>query len=218
MPRATYPVLLFPSCLPAESRCALVHNSEKARALSDKGVDTIIGDMDNPAILNKAFDGAAAKKDVRDSGPPVAFFRPHYFMQNIFGSLQTIAAEGVFYQGTGDGKLAMIDVRDIADSAARVLLERSHAGKTCTLTDPAGRGGGRHPYDGLGRFRHRRHSDAHGTPGPGDRTVRQGGHGPRPVQEIRQGCSSGQPLIGQSVGSLCMVHGLHPVHARGRMG
>lgn len=26
-------------------------------------------------------------------------------MQNIFGSLQTIATEGVFYQGMGDGKL-----------------------------------------------------------------------------------------------------------------
>lgn len=29
-----------------------------------------------------------------------------------------------------DGKLAMIDVRDIADSAARVLLDMSYAGKT----------------------------------------------------------------------------------------
>jgi uncharacterized protein YbjT (DUF2867 family) len=77
------------------------------------------------------------EKDVHDSGLPVAFLRPHCFMQNIFGSLQTIAAEGVFYQGMGDGKLVMIDVGDMADSAAGVLLDRSHAGTTYTLTGPA---------------------------------------------------------------------------------
>lgn len=74
--------------------------------------------------------------DLRDSGLPVAFLRPHDFMQNIFGSLQTIAA-GVFYQGMGEGKLAMIDVRDIADSAVKVLLDPGRAGKTFTLTGPA---------------------------------------------------------------------------------
>jgi len=132
---------------------ALVHNAEKAKALSDKGVEAIVGDMDNPAILNKAFDGAASVFFVTPAGetsdvlarnaiaaakkagtpcvvrlsvikagrvPPA-----HYFMQNIFGSLQTIAAEGVFCQGMGDGKLAMIDVRDIAESAEPSGTSRS---------------------------------------------------------------------------------------------
>jgi uncharacterized protein YbjT (DUF2867 family) len=183
--------LVVPQLLASGSKVrALVHNADKAKSLSDKGVEVIVGDLENPASLQKAFDGvsavflltpfgekadalarnaiAAAKKagnpyivrlsvikagpdaptantrshgqtekDLKESGLPVAYLRPHYFMQNIFGSLQTIGSEGIIYQGMGDGKLAMIDVRDIADSAAKVLLDRSHAGKTYSLTGPA---------------------------------------------------------------------------------
>jgi len=57
-------------------------------------------------------------------------------MQNIFSAAQNIAKEGVFYQGMGEAKLAMLDVRDIADTAVKVLLDPSYAGKTYTLTGP----------------------------------------------------------------------------------
>jgi uncharacterized protein YbjT (DUF2867 family) len=76
------------------------------------------------------------EKDLAESGLPVAYLRPHYFMQNILGSAQSIATEGVFYQGMGEARVAMIDVRDIADSATKVLLDRSHAGRTYTLIGP----------------------------------------------------------------------------------
>ena len=77
------------------------------------------------------------EKDLKDSGLPVAYLRPHYFMQNIFGSAESMMKDGLLYQGMGDAKLAMIDVRDIADAAAAVLADRGHAGKTYTLTGPA---------------------------------------------------------------------------------
>lgn len=183
--------LVIPHLLQAGAKVrALVHNADKAKALADKGVETIVGDLDNAAQLQKAFDGVSAaflltpaaenadalarnaiaaaekagqpyivrlsvinagpdaptantrnhgqtEKDLKASGLPCAILRPHFFMQNIFGSAQTIAAEGVFYQGMGEGKLGMIDVRDIADAAVKVLLDRTHAGKTWTLTGPA---------------------------------------------------------------------------------
>ena len=183
--------LVIPQLIASGSKVrALVHNADKAKALSDKGAEVVVGDLDNPGSLQKAFDGisavflltpfgeradalarnaiAAAKKagspyvvrlsvikagpdaptantrshgqtekDLKESGLPVAYLRPHYFMQNIFGSLKTIGSDGVFYQGMGEAKLAMIDVRDIADSAAKALLDRSHAGKTYSLTGPA---------------------------------------------------------------------------------
>jgi len=66
----------------------------------------------------------------------VAYLRPHYFMQNILGSAQSIATDGVFYQEMREARLAMIDVRDIADSATKVMIDRSHAGRTYTLTGP----------------------------------------------------------------------------------
>jgi uncharacterized protein YbjT (DUF2867 family) len=182
--------LAIPQLLAAGAKVrTLVRNAYQAKGLAERGVQTVVGDFDNPAQLQKAFDGvpaaflltaagdradaqarnaiAAARKvgntyivrlsvikagpdaptantrnhgqteqDLKDSGLPVAILRPHYFMQNIFGSAQTIAAEGVFYQGMGDGRLAMIDVRDIADCAAKVLLDQGHAGKIYTLTGP----------------------------------------------------------------------------------
>ncbi|MGA2640564.1 MAG: SDR family oxidoreductase [Spirochaetia bacterium] len=183
--------LIIPQLLASGSKVrALVHNAEKAKALSDKGIEVIVGDFDNPMQLQKAFDGvsavflltpfsekadalarnaiAAAKKagnpyvvrlsavkagldaptangrshgqtekDLKESGLPVAILKPHYFMQNLFGSAKTIAAEGVFYHGMGEAKLGMIDVRDIADAAVKALLDRSQAGKTFTPTGPA---------------------------------------------------------------------------------
>ncbi len=183
--------LVIPQLRQAGSRVrALVHNADKAKTLSDAGVEVVVGDFETPAQLQKAFDGvtaaflltpfgekadvwarnaiAAAKKagspyivrlsvikagpdaptantrshgqtekDLKESGLPVALLRPHYFMQNIFGSLQSIATQGLFYQGMGEAKLGMIDVRDIADSAAKALQDRTHAGKTYSLTGPA---------------------------------------------------------------------------------
>lgn len=65
--------------------------------------------------------------------------RPHFFMQNLLMSAASIAQQGRFYLGMGQGKLGMIDARDIADFAARVLKSTpdQHHGKVYTLTGPA---------------------------------------------------------------------------------
>ncbi len=46
-------------------------------------------------------------------------------------------AEGRIYQPFEDGKLGMIDARDIGEVAAKVLTEEGYQGKTYTLTGPA---------------------------------------------------------------------------------
>ena len=76
-------------------------------------------------------------QDLIDSGLPYAILRPHYFMQNLFMTLETIKTEGNMYMGMGDGKLGMIDVRDIADCAAAILIDpQDHIGKIYTPTGP----------------------------------------------------------------------------------
>jgi uncharacterized protein YbjT (DUF2867 family) len=70
------------------------------------------------------------------SGLPYTIIRPHYFMQNLFGSVETIKADGNMYWGMGDGKLGMIDVRDIANCCASLLLGTGHEGKIYTPTGP----------------------------------------------------------------------------------
>jgi uncharacterized protein YbjT (DUF2867 family) len=65
--------------------------------------------------------------------------RPHFFMQNLLMSAPSIAQQGAFYQAMGQGKLGMIDARDIGEFAARMLTSAPelHHGKTYTLTGPA---------------------------------------------------------------------------------
>ncbi len=74
---------------------------------------------------------------LKASGLPYNIIRPHFFMQNTMMAAQSVASEGVVYMAFKDGKVGMIDVRDVADVAVKVLTEDGHQGKTYTLTGPA---------------------------------------------------------------------------------
>ena len=71
------------------------------------------------------------------SGLPYTLLRPQSFMQNTLMSAPTIASQGKIFQPMKDGRLGMIDARDIGEVAAKVLTEEGHEGKTFTLTGPA---------------------------------------------------------------------------------
>jgi uncharacterized protein YbjT (DUF2867 family) len=73
---------------------------------------------------------------LKASGLPWTLLKPTFFMQNLMMATQTIAADGVLYWDTKDGKLAMIDVRDIVDSAMAVLIGSGHEGQSYILTGP----------------------------------------------------------------------------------
>ncbi len=70
------------------------------------------------------------------SGLPWTLIKPTFFMQNLMMAAQTIASDGMLYWDTGDGKLGMIDLRDIVESAFAVLTEEGHEGKSYILTGP----------------------------------------------------------------------------------
>ena len=74
---------------------------------------------------------------LKASGLPYNIIRPHFFMQNTMMAAQSVASEGVVYMAFKDGKVGMVDVRDVADVAVKVLTEDGHEGKTYTLTGPA---------------------------------------------------------------------------------
>jgi uncharacterized protein YbjT (DUF2867 family) len=75
-------------------------------------------------------------QDLIDSGLTYTILRPHFFMQNLFGSVDGINSDGNIYLGMGEGSLGMVDVRDIADSAASLLINGGHDNKIYTLTGP----------------------------------------------------------------------------------
>ncbi len=77
-----------------------------------------------------------ADRAIQDSGLPYLILRPNYFMQNLFGSAESILSQGMMFQGTGDGRLGFIDVRDIADVATAVLLDSQWDRGIYELTGP----------------------------------------------------------------------------------
>ena len=80
---------------------------------------------------------AQIEDELRSSGLPYTLLRPTTFMQNTLATARTVASEGRIYQPFKDGKLGMIDARDIGEVAAKVLTEEGHEGKVYTLTGPA---------------------------------------------------------------------------------
>jgi len=80
--------------------------------------------------------GNQAEKAIKASGLPWTFVSPTFFMQNLMMGIQTIQSDGNFYWDLADAKLAMIDIRDIVDSAAAVLAGSGHEGKEYILTGP----------------------------------------------------------------------------------
>lgn len=75
-------------------------------------------------------------QELIDSGLTYTILRPQFFFQNALWGLDAIKNEGKLYQGMGDAKIGMIDVRDVADCAANVLLKGGHEGKIYTPTGP----------------------------------------------------------------------------------
>ena len=73
---------------------------------------------------------------VEASGLPYTSLRPTFFMQNTMMAAQTIASDGMIYMPFKDGKLGMIDIRDVAEVSAKVLTTEGHEGQTYILTGP----------------------------------------------------------------------------------
>lgn len=74
---------------------------------------------------------------LKASGLTYVILRPHYFMQNLTSSMSTIRGEGKIYWGVGDGRMGMVDTRDVADAAVTAALTDKFDGNTYELTGPA---------------------------------------------------------------------------------
>jgi uncharacterized protein YbjT (DUF2867 family) len=57
-------------------------------------------------------------------------------MQNMFGFADTINNQGAFYCPAGEGKMGMVDVRDIAAVAVAALTQPGHMGRKYVVTGP----------------------------------------------------------------------------------
>ncbi len=94
----------------------------------------LVANPDSPLAIGKWH--GEADRNVENSGVPHTIIRPAYLMQNVIGSARMIASDGVFPGAMGDGKVGVMDTRDIGDVAATVLTSAGHEGMTYPLTGP----------------------------------------------------------------------------------
>jgi uncharacterized protein YbjT (DUF2867 family) len=74
------------------------------------------------------------EEELKKSGMKWTILQPHFFMQNLAMMAGSIKGQGAFYAPLKDGKVAMVDVRDIAKVAVATLTEPGHEGQTYIIT------------------------------------------------------------------------------------
>src|SRR5438445_1348806 len=80
---------------------------------------------------------ALVEESVKASGIPWTILRPHYYMQNLLSSAGSVASEGMLYMNMGQGRVGMVDGRDVGVFAAKVIEDPArHAGRTYSPTGP----------------------------------------------------------------------------------
>ena len=90
---------------------------------------------DTPARIPRQH--AAIDPELVASGLAYTILRPHFFMQNLLMAAESVASDGALYMPVKDGRVGMIDVRDVVEVATKVLTEDGHEGHTYGLTGPA---------------------------------------------------------------------------------
>jgi uncharacterized protein YbjT (DUF2867 family) len=126
--------LLFPL---VENKMELAKNA--ALAARAAGVKHIVRSSGAGADSSSAFALPKLQGSIDDvlaaTGIPTTFLRPASFMQNYVAYQSQAIKDGTIYLADGGQAQSMIDARDIAAVAARILVDpAAHAGKTYTLT------------------------------------------------------------------------------------
>ena len=128
--------LLFPL---QPNKLALAQNALAAARRA--GVQHVVrssgagADMQSPYAIGRLQGEIDAL--VAASGLPFTLLRPNSFMQNWVNYYGGMVRGGAVYLANGAGRSGWIDVRDIADAAAAVLLNpQAHAGRTYELSGP----------------------------------------------------------------------------------
>jgi uncharacterized protein YbjT (DUF2867 family) len=81
---------------------------------------------------------AEIERDIRSMGVRLTALQPYFFMQNLAFQIGTVRKQGVLRGAIKDSPIAMIDERDIAETAARVLVGGTQVeGTSVRLTGPA---------------------------------------------------------------------------------
>jgi len=81
-----------------------------------------------------------AEDALRASGLPFTILRPTFFQQSVLLFADDIASKNRIIAPAGQGKIAMVNIEDVARAAAAVIAGGDHLGKIYELTGPTASG------------------------------------------------------------------------------
>ncbi len=79
---------------------------------------------------------AAVEAYIRDSGLRWTMIKANFFMQTLMAAAGSVKAADAITLPCGDGRVSMVDARDVGEVAARILTEDGHAGQDYPITGP----------------------------------------------------------------------------------
>jgi uncharacterized protein YbjT (DUF2867 family) len=89
---------------------------------------------DAPTINSRLH--ALSDAELAGSGIKHTIVKPHFFFQNMMMAAQSVASESTIYMALGEGRMGIVDTRDISEVVAKILTTPGHDNKTYTLTGP----------------------------------------------------------------------------------
>jgi uncharacterized protein YbjT (DUF2867 family) len=121
----------------ANGQDQVAHEAAVIDACAAAGVELIVKVSTLGADPASPLPGAAwqgrCEAYLRASGVPAVVLAAGFFMTNVLGAVQ----DGRLLAPAGEGRIAMIDPRDIGEVGAAVLSAGDHAGRTYRVTGPA---------------------------------------------------------------------------------
>lgn len=110
------------------------------RAAEQNGVQHIVklsaftASKDSPISLMRWH--AETEDRLKNSALDWTFIRPQLYMQNLLRAGEQVSKENILTAPMGNDAFALIDIRDIAEAAAEILMSKGHASKVYTITGP----------------------------------------------------------------------------------
>lgn len=103
--------------------------------MRDRGIGHVVFLSVQGAENNSIVPHHKVEQAILQLGMPYTFIRPSFFMQNLTTThLPEVREESRIFVPAGNGVTNFIDVRDIADVIAVVLLDDSHKNRAYTIT------------------------------------------------------------------------------------
>ena len=93
---------------------------------------SFIGASESWIALGRAH--KAVEKAVEASGIPYTILRPNTFMQSYAMNSLSIKSDSAFYMPQGEGRVSLVDVRDVAALAVAVLTQEGHERRIYDVT------------------------------------------------------------------------------------